>query len=233
MQSALNLGGHDITNASFFDTDAAEFSETVTLGSAVAENVIFQNRTTLDNQVAIKNATVSGVLSSDSRTMEIAKNFALADLGKFTSFTTGDLWVSNMTLGGLSISDAYSGPAVLTVNKTVDMTAGNISAMFVTVGFAGSITPRLVVYDRIEDSTNPDFYWNVANGTANMFDMSLEILTDMAGQVIYDENATGTESGQIFNAVVTNKNATVSDYMNAIREIQTTVRAKYRMLNLE
>ena len=233
MQSALNLGGHDITNASFFDTDAAEFSETVTLGSAVAENVIFQNRTTLDNQMAIKNATVSGVLSSDSRTMEVAKNFALADLGKFTSFTTGDLWVSNMTLGGLSISDAYSGPAVLTVNKTVDMTAGNISAMFVTVGFAGSITPRLVVYDRIEDSTNPDFYWDVANGTANMFDMSLEILTDMAGQVIYDENATGTESGQIFNAVVTNKNATVSDYMNAIREIQTTVRAKYRMLNLE
>lgn len=233
MLSGLNLGGHDITNAAFFDAASAEFGETLTLGVGAATDVIFQSRTTLDQTLDVKSATVAGILSSDSRTMEIAKNISLADTAKFTSFTTGDLWVSNMTLGGLSISTDYDGPSVLNVNKTVDMTGGNIDAMFVTVGFAGSITPRLVVYDRIEDSTNPNYYWDAKYGVANLADVTLQELNRMAPLAVYAENATSTDSGRIFNAVVTNKNATASDYMNAINQIQNAVSAKYRQLNLE
>lgn len=233
MLSGLNLGGHDITNAAFFDVASAEFGETLTLGVGAATDVIFQSRTTLDQVLDVKSATVAGILSSDSRTMEIAKNISLADTAKFTSFTTGDLWVSNMTLGGLSISTDYDGPSVLNVNKTVDMTGGNIDAMFVTVGFAGSITPRLVVYDRIEDSTNPNYYWDAEYGVANLADVTLQELNRMAPLAVYAENATSTDSGRIFNAVVTNKNATASDYMNAINQIQNAVSAKYRQLNLE
>ena len=104
MLSGLNLGGHNISNAAFFNSSAAEFAETMTMGVSVADDVIFQNRITLDNALEVKNATVSGILSSDSRTMEVANNFSMADVGKFTNFTTGDLWVSNMTLGGISIN---------------------------------------------------------------------------------------------------------------------------------
>ncbi len=233
MLSGLNLGSHDITNAAFFNSSSADFSETLTLGATVAKDVIFQNRTTLDNNMEIRNATVSGILSADSRAMEVSKVFSMADTGKFTSFTTGDLWVNNMTLGGLSIYADEDGPAVLSINKSLDMTGGTIDAMFVTVGFAGSITPRLVVYDRIEDSVNPNYYWDVTYGVANLKDLSLQDLNRMAPMAVYEENSTTTEAGRIFSSVSSNKNATASDYMNAINEIQKAVRAKYRRLNLE
>ena len=233
MLSRLNLGGHDITNTSFFNAYSAQFDETLTLGVGVASNLIFQNRTTLDNIFQATNATVSGILSSDSRTMEVAGNFTLADTGKFTSFTTGDLYASNMTLGGLSVSSDLDGPAILTVNKSIDMTGGNIDAMYVTVGFAGSITPRLVVYDRIEDSTNSNYFWDLDYGIANMADVSLQELNRMATDIAYIEPAGDTETGRIFNMVSANKNATASDYMNAITEMQDAVRKKYQRLNLE
>ena len=233
MLSGLNLGGHDITNASFFFFFSAQFDETLTLGVGVASSLIFQNRTTLDNIFEATNATVSGVLSSDSRTMEVSGNFTLADTGKFTSFTTGDLYASNMTLGGLSVSSDLDGPAILTVNKSIDMTGGNIDAMYVTVGFAGSITPRLVVYDRIEDSTNSNYFWDLDYGIANMADVSLQELNRMATDIAYIEPAGDTETGRIFNMVSANKNATASDYMNAITEMQDAVRKKYQRLNLE
>ncbi len=232
MLSDLNLGGHDISNSTFFNADAVEFTESLTLGVAVTVDTIFQNRTTLDKILEVQNATVSGTLSSDSRTMEVAKTFSMADTGKFTSFSTGDLWVSNMTLGGLS---TYSddGPVVLNINKSLDMTGGNIDAMFVTVGFAGSITPRLEVHDRIEDSVNPDYYWDASYGVANFMDVSLQELSRMAQTVVYEEDDTDTDTWRIFNAVATNKNATASDYMNAINEIQNAVGLKYHQLNLE
>ena len=232
MLSGLNLGGHNISNAAFFNSSATEFAETMTMGVSVADDVIFQNRITLDNALEVKNATVSGILSSDSRTMEVANNFSMADVGKFTNFTTGDLWVSNMTLGGISIN-SDEGPAVLNINRTLDMTRGTISAMFVTVGFSGSITPRLEVTSMIEDSTNPEYYWDVENNIANLSDVSLQELNRMAQLAVYEEKNTDTDTWSIFSSVVSNKNATASDYMNAINEIQNRVRQKYTKLNLE
>lgn len=232
MLSGLNLGGHNISNAAFFNSSATEFAETMTMGVSVADDVIFQNRITLDNALEVKNATVSGILSSDSRTMEVANNFSMADVGKFTNFTTGDLWVSNMTLGGISIN-SDEGPAVLNINRTLDMTRGTISAMFVTVGFSGSITPRLEVTSMIEDSTNPEYYWDVENNIANLSDVSLQELNRMAQLAVYEEKNKDTDTWSIFSSVVSNKNATASDYMNAINEIQNRVRQKYTKLNLE
>ena len=233
MLSGLNMGGHDITNASFFNASAAQFDETLVLGAGAASSVIFQNRATLDNVFESTSATIAGILSSDSRTMEVSGNFSLADLGKFTSLTTGDLWASNMTLGGLSISSDLEGPAILKVNRNIDLTSGRVDAMYVTVGFAGSITPRLVVSDRIEDSTNPNYYWDVYSGVANMMDVSLQELARMATDIRYLERDDDTDSVRIFNSVSSNPNATASDYMNAIKEMQNTVRMKYQRLNLE
>jgi hypothetical protein len=113
------------------------------------------------------------------------------------------------------------------------MTSGRIEAMFVTVGFAGSMTPRLVVYDKIADSVNPEYYWDAQSGDANFMDASFVELNRMATLAVQRYGEKSTLTYQIFNGVSANKNATVADFMNAIEEIQTRVRGKYRMLNLE
>ena len=92
-------------------------------------------------------ATVAGMLSSDSKNMEISGRLTFADTAKMSSLTTQNLWVSKLTLSGLSV-DATDDLAILKINQSLDMSSGRIEAMFVSVGFAGSMTPRLVVYDR-------------------------------------------------------------------------------------
>ncbi len=235
MLSGLNLGNHDIANAKFVNSSDINFDEKITVGEVAANDMIFQNRTTIDKSFRTINATVSGILSSDSRNMNVSGQFNLADTGKFTNFITGDLYVNNLTLGGISITDASITPAILKVNRAIDMTRGRITAMYTTVNFAGSITPRLVVHNRIEDSNNSSYYWDASSGTAtaHLMDAILVDLQDMAPQVLYSENVNGTVSSSIFGKIVANKNATVSDYMNAINQIQAQIRAKYRQLNLE
>ncbi len=233
MMTALNLGGHNIENAKYFDASTADFIENLHSGVTVSGNVIFQNITTIDRGFETKTATVSGAMSADSRNMEIGGTFTLTDLGKFSNFTTNDLWVSNLTLGGLSISSDYDGAAVLKINNSLDMTEGRITAMFATVSFAGSITPRLVIKNRIEDSINPEYFWDASNRAAYLSDVILPPLNIMASLAARRENGRGTQSGDLFGAVAANKNATVADFMNAIAEIQRRVRAKYSLLNLE
>lgn len=234
MMSPLNLGGHDIVNAQFFDSASLQLSEDLTLKTAVVRDLIFQNRTAIDTTYTSQTASVAGGLSADGRTMEISGRFLLGDVGKFSSFTVGDLWTTNMTLSGLSIS-AYDEnyrelPAVLKVAGAIDMTSGRIESIYTTVGFAGSITPRLVVFDRIEDSRNPDFYWDVSSSSANFADVTLAELNRLATMASHFEGVSGTDSSVLFGGVAANKNATAADFMNALREIQTRVRAKYRLL---
>ncbi len=231
MLSALNLGGHDIVGASFFNGRNAVFDDALTVGRIAAGDIIFQNRTTIDKKLTAVSSTVSGALSSDAKNMDVAGRFSLSDVGKFSNFSVTDLYVTNMTLSGLSISDTGDA-AVLKINQSLDMTSGRIDAMFVTVGFAGSITPRLVVRDRIEDSVNSAYYWDAARGVANFSDVSLAELARMAPMVAAAEGR-GTTAAQIFGAVAANKNATAADYMNAIKKIQDQVRKKYRGLNLQ
>ena len=231
MMSPLNLGGHDIVNASYINADYAEFNEGLSATEIATDKLIFSNRTTIDNEFATSTATVAGMLSSDSKNMEISGRLTLADTGKMSSLTTENLWVSKLTLSGLSV-EAPDDLAILKINQSLDMSSGRIEAMFVSVGFSGSMTPRLVVYDRIQDSINPEYYWDVQSKTANFVDASFVELNRMATLATYFEGDNSTSAGQIFGATSANKNATVSDYMNAISEIQRRVSAKYRLLNL-
>ena len=231
MMSPLNLGGHDIVNATYINADYAEFNEGLTATEIATDKLIFSNRTTIDSAFSTATATVAGMLSSDAKNMEISGRLSLADTAKMTSLTTENLWVSKLTLSGLSI-DATDDLAILKINQSLDMSSGRIEAMFVSVGFAGSMTPRLVVYDRIQDSISPEYYWDVKSKTANFVDASFVELNRMATLATYREGDNSTDAGQIFGATSANKNATVSDYMNAISEIQRRVSAKYRLLNL-
>lgn len=232
MLSPLSIGGHDVINATYLDGASAQFSEFMNVGVTAANTTIFQNRTTLDQEFGAVNATVSGMLSADAKELEVNNTFKLADTGKFSTFATGDMWVSNLSLSGLSVYDDGNA-SVLNINKTLDMTGGRISAMYTTVSFAGSITPRLDVSTRIEDSINSDYYWDARRGVANFLDVTFAILNDLAETAVYKYGDASTVSTQVFGAVSANKNATAADYMNAITEIQKKVRAKYRQLNLE
>lgn len=232
MLSGLSLGGHDITNMSRFDVLSAGFDETLQSINIAANRVVFANRTTIDSAFETKNATCVGSLSSDAKTMEVAGVLSLSDLGKFSNFVTGNLWVTNLDLSGVSIADT-SKVTVLDINQSLDMTGGRISALFTTVGFSGSITPRLVVRNKIEDSVNEHFFWDLKNGVASFADVSLVELNRMATLISQKESVQSTVATQVFGAVAANKNATAADFMNAINEIQTKVRAKYRLLNLE
>ena len=232
MMSPLNLGGHDIVNTKFLNANTVDFAEGLKALKIVSDSVIFQNRTTIDQAFTTINATVSGILSSDGRALDIKNTLSVADIAKLSVLTAENLWATNLTLSGLSI-DALDDLAMLKVTQSLDMTGGHISALFVTVGFTGSITPRLVVSKRIEDSANSDFYWDAASGIANFADASFVELNRMATLAFYRYGDKSTSAGQLFGAVSANKNATVADYMNVIREIQTRVRGKYRLLNLE
>lgn len=237
MIAPLNLGGHDITGAKFYDTLRLQLSENLTLNTLVSRDIIFENRTAIDAAYTSQTATVAGGLSADGRNMEVSGLFQLADLGKFSTLEVSDLWVTNLTLSGLSIS-AYDKnenaiPATINIAQTLDMTSGRIEAVYTTVGFSGSITPRLVVHDKIEDSKNPAYYWNATDQTANFVDVSLAELNRLATLAAYVERVGGSKSSEIFGATSANKNATAADYMNAISEIQNRVRGKYRLLNLE
>lgn len=232
MISGLSLGGHDITNVSKVGTRSAGFDETLQSIDIAANRVVFSGRTTIDSAFETKNATCAGSLSSDAKALEVSGAFTLSDLGKFSSFNTGNLWVTNLELSGMSVS-SDSKVSLLNINQALDMTDGRITALFTTVGFGGSITPRLVVRERIEDSVQSDFYWDLKNGKANFADIMLMELNRMAPLIASKEGASSTISTQIFGGVAANRNATAADFMNAINEIQTKVRAKYQRLNLE
>lgn len=230
MLSALNLGGHDVADASFVNARALQFDETMTATAITTSNAIFQNRVSLPTEITATSATVSGVLASDGKSINVTGNLSLADVGKFSSLNVEDLYVTNITLPTVSISDT-SEPTMLKINQSLDMTSGRISAMYVTVGFAGSITPRLDIKGRIEDSRNEYFYWDGQEKTARLLDVMFTDLRDMAPNVL--GRSDNTTSRQIFSAVAANRNATAGNYMNAINQIQEKVRAKYRRLNLQ
>ena len=231
MMTALNLSGHDVVNIKFLNVATLDFAEDITAEKIAAHDITFQNRTTIDSNFTSNNATVSGSMSSDSKDLNISGTLTIADTAKTVSVNAENLWVSNLTLGGLSI-EAEDDLAILNVNQSLDMTAGRIDAMFVTVGFSGSMTPRLVVYDKIADSVQNNFYWDTKSKKANLSDASFVELNRMANLAVRIEGDMSTESGQLFNTVSTNKNATVADFMNIIQEIQTRVENKYRLLNL-
>lgn len=231
MASVLNLGNRDINNAAFVNTDGLSVEELLDVGKLVSTDVIFKNRTTIDSKYNTQTALVSGTLSGDAKSITVKGTFSLADYAKVSSFTVDNLSVNTLTLGGFSVPSGSL--STIRIGGSLDMTEGRISAMFVTVGFAGSITPRLGVKEKIVDSTNPAYYWNVSTRIANLGDINSPTLSDMATNILRRESVSGSTATRIFSSVASNKNATMGDFMNAIIEIEKSVRGKYRMLNLE
>jgi len=231
MLSPLNLGGHDILGIQYFDASSGQFDETLKSLTIAADKVVFTNRTTIDSALETKSATCVGNLSADAKTMEIAGTLSLADVGKFSNFEASDLWVGTLTLSGLGLAESVRN-AVLDVNQRLDMTGGRINAVYTTVNFSGSITPKLVVRNKIVDSVNSEYFWDVSDKKANLYDISSPELERMATLIVQKEADKSTVSGRTFSSVAANKNATVADYMNAILEIQAKVRAKYSLLKL-
>lgn len=231
MMSGLNLGGRDIANAAFVNAGGMSLTEIYESQKLVVNDLIFKNRTTIDADFKTQNALVSGTLSGDAKTISVAGTLNLADLAKVSSFTADNLWTNTLSLSGLSVSGDDA--PLLRVTGALDMTEGRVNALYVTVGFTGSITPRIGIKEKIVDSTNPAFYWDAQQRTANFVDISSPTLSNLATKVLRRESVSGTTATRVFSAVTANKNATMGDFMNAISEIQNTVRGKYRMLNLE
>lgn len=233
MRSSLNLGGHDILNVKDISLVNGSFDEFMTADKISSRNMIFDNRTTIDSNFTTKSATVSGSLTSDSRNLEISGRLSLTDTGKFSSFTTNDLMVTNLTLPGLSIDNPDGGPVILTINGSVKMRYGSVSAMHVTVGYAGSITPRLTVTSKITDPQNPGYYWDASASAASFNDLFLGDLNRMVGYLPRADFDMTTNAGRTFKSIASNANATVADYQNALNKIAADVRAKYKMLKLQ
>ena len=141
--------------------------------------------------------------------------------------------MTNLTLPGLSIDNPDNHAVLLTVNGSVRMRYGSINAMHVTVGYAGSITPRLIVSNSISDPSNSHYYWNASKSDASFADLYLGDLNRMVSYLAKSEFDSTTVAGRKFGAVASNANATVSDYMNALASVAAEVRVKYSLLKLQ
>lgn len=231
MLGALNLGARDIKNSSFVNATGLSVDEIFESKKIAVNDLVFQNRTTLDSEFKTTTAIVSGAMSGDSKSIAVEGTFNLADFAKVSGFTADNLWVNSLTLGGLTTPSGVV--STLHANQSLDMTEGRVSTISMTVGFTGSITSRLGVKEKIVDSTNQNYYWNVQSREANLVDINSPTLSDMATKILRYESVSGSTATRVFGAVVSNKNATVGDFINAINEISRNVRGKYHMLKLE
>ena len=233
MLSPLNLDGHDITNANFFDASKAQFEEKLKVGKIDTSSLLFTNRVTIDAIFATNNAVVNGAFTSDSRNLNVSGTLTLADSGKFSSFYTNDLYVNTLTLNGFTVNSSSEKSSSLKIVGDMDLILGRITAAYVSVGYTGSVTPQLTITDKIQDSKDSSFYWDVKGKKARFADINSPELSRMASMIVKTESKSGSVATSLFGGVAANSNATVSEYVNALNNIKTQVREKYQMLNLE
>ena len=153
--------------------------------------------------------------------------------GKFSNFYTNDLYVNTLTLSGFTISPTPGKSSTLQVIGDMDLILGHVSAAYVSVGYTGSVTPKLGITGKIQDPKDSSFYWDTVNRRARFADANFPELYRMASHISKLESVAGTSATRIFGAVVANVNATVGDYINAINSMQEEIRTKYQMLNLK
>jgi len=232
MQSALNLDGHDIKSVRFLDAYKAQFEEKLNIGKLDVGTLIFANRSTIESVFSSNIAVVNGALTADSRELNVNGTLTLADSAKFSSFYTNDLYVNTLTLNGFSVTNNTDKPATLKVIGDMDLVLGRITATYVSVGYTGSVTPQLNITEKIQDSKDSSFYWDIKNKKARFVDINSPELSRMASIVIAMESNSGTVATSIFKGVAANANATVADYINAINNMQGQIREKYEKLNL-
>lgn len=233
MLSPLNLEGHDIRNVRFLDASKAQFEEKLKVGKMDVSSLVFANRVTLDSIYSTNSAVINGALTADSRNLNIKDTLTLADSAKFSSFYTNDLYVNTLTLSGFSVSNTSGKGSALKIIGDMDLILGHVTATYVSVGYTGSVTPRLNITDKIQDPKDSSFYWDVKGAKARFADINSPELSRMASIIVATESVNGTVATNIFSGVAANANATVADYINAINNMQTQIRAKYELLNLK
>ena len=233
MLSPLNLDGHDIVDVNFFDASKSQFEEKLKIGKINTGSLVFSNRATIDAIFATNNAVVNGAFTSDSRNVNVGGTLTLADSGKFSSFYTNDLYVNTLTLSGFTVNSTSDKASSLKIVGDMDLILGRITAAYVSVGYTGSVTPQLTITNKIQDSKDSSFYWDIKNKKARFADLNLPELARMASIVIAMESKSGSVSTSLFGGVSANSNASVSEYINALNNIKNQIREKYQMLNLE
>jgi hypothetical protein len=233
MASDLSLGEYDISDAGSIDAYDAQWSEIVKANLINARKVQITPRTNLESEFIVSGETlVMGALTSDSRNAQISGELFLNGDARLSRLDAGELWVGDLNLNGFSIGGSEE-PATLKIGQTLDITRGRVSARIATIGYTGSVAPKIVVAERIEDSSDTSYYWDFASGDARLFDVSAGQL----GQMVRDALRAGavkqkTTTETIIGQVSANRNATIADYVRAINEIRTQVEQKYIQLNL-
>ena len=233
MLSPLNLDGHDVQHVRLFDAYKAQFEEKLKIEKLTTGSLVFSNRSTIDAIFSANTALVNGAFTSDSRTLNVGGTLELADSGKFSSFYTNNLYVNNLTLSGFTVASTSGKSSTLKIIGDMDLILGHITASYVSVGYTGSVTPRLSVSEKIQDSKDSSYYWNIKDKKARFADANFPELARMASIIIRKEVRPGTVSTTTFSAVSNNANATVGDYINALNSLQAQVREKYEKLNLK
>ncbi len=233
MLSDLNLDGHDITNVRFFDATKAQFEGKLKIGKVVTDSLVFSNRATITAIFATDTAVVNGAFTADSRNLNVGGTLTLADSAKFSSFSTKDLYVNNLSLNGFTVSSTAGKSSTLKVIGDMDLIMGRITAAYVSIGYTGSVTPQINISEKIQDPKDSSFYWDIRSKKARFADVNFPELSRMASEIIKQESQPGTIATTIFSAIAVNTNATVGDYINAINNMQMQIRDKYEMLNLK
>ncbi|MCL2369557.1 MAG: shufflon system plasmid conjugative transfer pilus tip adhesin PilV, partial [Alphaproteobacteria bacterium] len=226
MRSNLFMGGHNINNIRNIVSESAKFMETIHSQSIEVSRTTFDARITLDGNINITgDMSVMGPLTSESRGIE-ARLMTISGTSRFNSVNTSGLWVGDLNISGFSVPWSEDIPTIITIGRMLDMTHGRINANRISVGFGGSVSPRLVVRGTITDTSNPAYFWDTATGNARMQDIRIPDLSLMMRAAVA-QNARDTDSARQMTAPANNANATVADFERALREIERRVRAKH------
>jgi hypothetical protein len=226
MGSDLDLGGHNIEDAKSVSAVAARFLDTLETDGIESSKMTVLNR--MDWTAPLESfgdATVNGAISSDGRSID-ASGIVISGRSQFRSVSADSLAADNLYLSGFSVA-SDGGPAVLSISGTLDMKKGHIRAIDSFVGFSGSVAPKLIVTERIEDGGDSGYYWDVAGGAAVFSDLHLSSLAQMMRYAYGRERTGATETERLMGGVAQNSNATVADYMRALDRAAKAVEAKY------
>ena len=226
MLSDLNLNYHNISDSKFINSYNIDINNKLFTKEIKTNKLEFENSVSINKTLNINKATIYGSLSSDNANLQIYKKLKFETLANFANINTDKLWVMNLNLYGLNAPQN----SIININKNLDTSNGNITTKYITVGFDNSITQKLNITKKIEDSSNSNYYWDIKESTISFNDLLLTDLNDMAQKLIKNKN-NNTYSFKEFYNVSININSTVSDYINAINKIKKEVERKYNRLD--